>query len=298
MTVIRQGAEAEEVRQSAKYTFFVEGKDDNTIDPQVLTDLLHPMPIQIKAMGPSSYIRSVAEALHKHHPYYFFLIDRDHHDNDSVEKCWQQFPSENTCNLLIWRRKELENYFLLPEYLEKSQWLTYSKNKLKEKIRLLASERIFLDAANMVIVDCREKMKKNWVTSFKDSDRERFRTKEEALQQLLQKEDFAHKNKDVSNKLHQDFLVGCFEEAINNLFGGQSELIFGYGTWLEMVSGKSLLPTLISTCFRVKDLKGRTLQGNERLMVIVKELLKLPIKEQPDDFRELHRLISIQMRST
>lgn len=298
MTVIRQGVEAEEVRQSAKYTLFVEGKDESAIDPQVLTDLLEGMPIQIRAMGPSSHIRSVAEALHKHHPYYFFLVDRDFHENDSVEKCWQQFPSENTCNLLIWRRKELENYFLIPEYLVKSKWLRCSENDLKERIRLLARERIFLDAANMVIIDSREKMKKNWVDSFKDSDRQRFRTKEEALEQLLQKEDFPHKIRDVSEKLHRDFLVQCFEEVVNNLFGGQNDLIYGQGTWLEMVSGKSLLSTLISSkCFRVKDIKGKILQGNERLTAIVRELLKLPIEEQPNDFRELYKLISIEMRS-
>ncbi len=179
----------------------------------------------------------------------------------------------------------------------KSKWLRCSENDLKERIRLLARERIFLDAANMVIIDSREKMKKNWVDSFKDSDRQRFRTKEEALEQLLQREDFPHKIRDVSKKLHRDFLVQCFEEVVNNLFGGQNDLIYGQGTWLEMVSGKSLLSTLISACFRAKDIKGKILQGNERLTAIVRELLKLPIEEQPNDFRELYKLISIQMRS-
>ena len=295
MTSIRKGVEAEEVRQAAKYTLFVEGSNESAIDPQVLGTLLGDTPIQIKAMGPSSHIRSVAEALHKHHPYYFFLVDRDFHDDDVVERCWQQFPHENYCNLLIWRRKELENYFLIPEYLTQSQHLSCSSEELKAQIRRLAHERIFLDAANMVIVDCREKMKKNWVALF--SDATYFRTKEQALEQLLQKEEFAHKIKDVSRKLHQDALVQCFEQIIGSMFGQQSELTYGQGTWLQMVSGKRLLPTVINNCFRVRDTKGRTLQGNASLMAVVKKLLKLPIAEQPNDFQELHQLITKQVQS-
>ncbi len=295
MTTIKQGVEAEEVRQSAKYTLFVEGKDESAIDPEVLIALLSDSPIQIKAMGPSSHIRGVAEALHKHHPYYFFLVDRDYHDDSTVEKCWQLFPHEDTNNLLIWRKRELENYFLIPEYLEKSHWLCCSVDRLKECIRNLARERIFLDAANMVIVDCREKMKKNWIRLF--TNYEQFHTKEQALEQLLQKEEFTHKLSDVSEKLHHGSLAQCFDDIVSNLFGGQGELEFGRGTWLDMVSGKSLLHTVINKCFRVKDAKGNFLQGEQRLMEVVKELLKLSLESQPDDFQELYRLISKQVRS-
>lgn len=248
-------------------------------------------------MGPSSHIRSVAEALHKHHPYYFFLVDRDFHDDDAVEKYWQQFPGENTCNLLIWRRKELENYFLIPEYLVKSQSLHCSADKLREHIRNLARERIFLDAANMVIVDCREKMKKKWIEEFRNIKAMDFSTKESALEQLLKKEEFAHKVSDVSEKLHQDALVQCFEEIVSKLFGGENELTYGKGSWLELVSGKSLLPTIINRCFRVRA-RGRSLQGEERLMAVIKELLQLPLTEQPDDFKELHRLITRQVQQS
>jgi len=293
MTTIRQGVEADEVRQSAKYTLFVEGKDESVIDPEVLSTLLSNTPIQIKAMGPFSHILSVAEALHRHHPYYFFLVDRDYHDNSTVEKCWQLFPHEDTSNLLIWRKRELENYFLIPEYLERSQWLSCPVDELKEHIRNFAHERIFLDAANMVIVDCREKMKKNWITLF--TNYEYFQTKEQALKQLLQKEEFTHKLLHVSEKLHQDSLTQCFDDIVSNLFGGQSELEFGRGTWLDMVSGKILLHIVINKCFRVKDAKGRHLQGEQRLMEVVKELLKLSLENQPDDFQELYRLISKQV---
>lgn len=40
MTNIRLRVEAEEVRQAAKYTLFVEGSSDFTIDPQTLGILL------------------------------------------------------------------------------------------------------------------------------------------------------------------------------------------------------------------------------------------------------------------
>lgn len=109
MVEIRRGVDAEEVRQAARHTLFVEGSSDEAIDPQVLDKLLGDVTIQIKTLGPSSHIRSVAEALHKHHPYYYFLIDRDHHNDIEVERCWERFPDISTCNLLIWRRRELEN---------------------------------------------------------------------------------------------------------------------------------------------------------------------------------------------
>src|SRR5260370_2335149 len=110
MVEIKRGVAPEEFRRAAAHTLFVEGSSDETIDPEVLRLLLKDMPLRIKAMGPSSHIRSVAEALHRHHPDYYFLVDRDHHDLHTVEECWQNFPLTTTNNLLIWRRRELEKY--------------------------------------------------------------------------------------------------------------------------------------------------------------------------------------------
>lgn len=297
MASIKRGVDPEEFRQSAKHTLFVEGSGDEGIDPQVLTYLLQDITtIQIKPLGPSSHIRSAAEAFHKHHPFYYFLVDRDYHDNQIVEKYWMEFPHEDTCKLLIWRRRELENYFLIPEYLSKSSYLNSSPDNLKDIIRRNARARIFLDAANMVIVGCREEMKKNWIALFSSADV--FDTKEKALEQLLKREDFAKKKLDVRKKLDKRSLTERFNNIVTDLFGNQDDLNFSYGSWLKMVSGKSILPTVINQCFRVKDVDGNALQGQKRLMEVVKGLLRLPLEDQPEDFRELHKMLSEQVKQS
>ena len=67
----------EEVLSGGQHVLYVEGKDNNALDIKVLSELLDP-PLQIKALGPSFSVKSVAQALYPYHPTYYFLIDRDH----------------------------------------------------------------------------------------------------------------------------------------------------------------------------------------------------------------------------
>ncbi len=294
MVAIKRGAEPEGFRQGAEHTLFVEGGSDNAIDPDALRILLKGIPIQIKAMGPSSHIRSVAEALHRHHPRYYFLVDRDHHQPQIVEKCWQNFPSPDTCNLLIWRRKELENYFLIPAYLSKCSYIQVRKDELEQFILAEANKRIYLDAANMVIIGLREDLKKQWISIFSNS--QHFTSKDAALNQLLACAEFTQHVSHVSAKLHKDEIVHRFEVTLQHFFGDQQELTYSHGSWLEMISGKEILHPVINHCFRVKGDK-RLLQGEEARKEVIKDLLRLPLNEQPADFQELHSLISKQTAS-
>lgn len=41
-----------------------------------------------------------------------FVEGRDHHKHDFVEGCWKNFPDPDTDHLLVWRCREIENYFL------------------------------------------------------------------------------------------------------------------------------------------------------------------------------------------
>jgi len=120
MITVTANPRAEDVRQGAKHVLFVEGKDENALDPLVLREIVAP-PVEVKALGPSYHISAVAEALHRHHPSYYFLVDRDHYDDDFVEKCWTRFPDPDTSNLLVWRRRELENYCTAPDCLDKGK---------------------------------------------------------------------------------------------------------------------------------------------------------------------------------
>lgn len=112
------------IHRAAGHTLFVEGK----FDADVLNEFFkaHPLGdnlLHVEPFGPSFSIRAAAEALHRHHREYYFLIDRDHCDDAEVARSWENFPGPATKNILVWRRRELENYFLIPEYLLRSPHL-------------------------------------------------------------------------------------------------------------------------------------------------------------------------------
>lgn len=165
MIAVKKGIRAEEVRLGSQHVLFVEGRDTDAVDPKVLNEFFEDR-IRIETLGPSFSVRSVAEALFIHHPTYYFLIDRDHHDGDFIERCWKNFPDPGTHNLLVWRRREIENYFLEPAYLFQSQYCQVSQDELKRKVLQFANERLFLDVANLVITSIREELKKTWIKHF------------------------------------------------------------------------------------------------------------------------------------
>jgi len=73
----------------------------------------------------------------------------------------------------VWRRKELENYFLEPPLLIESVYCKkeFKENngqRLREKIISLAQERLYFDTANHVIVSLREDFRRQWIESFTD----------------------------------------------------------------------------------------------------------------------------------
>jgi hypothetical protein len=296
MVGIKRGVEPEEVRRDARHTLFVEGSN-SSIDPQALTFFLRQngINISIVSLGPSSHLRAVAQALCQHHHDYYFLIDRDDHDDKSVEDCWSNFPNGNTHNLLIWRRREIENYFLIPDYLARSQYLSCSLEELQQCIRETASKRAYLDVANLVILKLKKKLNKDWIELFDAEKITGFDGRDTTLAKLKDTYEAAKQTCDVFQQLHEYPIFDRFNETVEKFFGGQNKLEFGHGSWLEMIKGKHILRTVINKCFRVKDATGKSLQGDERCMEVVKSLLKLPLEDQPRDFKELHKLISTRV---
>jgi hypothetical protein len=102
----------------AEHTLFVEGSGSDPLDEDILKSYLQGIKrfsIEIKSLGGNSEIKSAASALHAHHKNYYFVIDRDYYNDNEVEKTWLNFPDETKNNLLIWRKRELENYFISPD---------------------------------------------------------------------------------------------------------------------------------------------------------------------------------------
>ena len=294
MITAKTGIRSEEVRFGSQHVLFVEGKDHNAIDPTVLNGLFSDE-LRIEPLGPSFSVKSVAQALHQHHPTYYFLIDRDHYGKDVVERCWCQFPDPGANNLLIWRRRELENYFLEPDYLIQSEYCEVDKKALGDKILNVARTRLFLDAANHVVISVREGLKQNWIDIFTNPDE--FITENDALNMLLKSDNFPRHCSNVQRTVSPTELERRFRKVVNEMTGGTKQINFDVGNWLEQIKGKMVLTQVInSECFRVRALNGNLLQGKEKLQAVVRDLLNKDTNVQPKDFKDLKKLIDTQIR--
>lgn len=275
-----------------EHVLYVEG-DAQSIDAEVLKELVGNI-LWIQPLGPASSIRSVAESLYPTHPKSYFLIDRDHHITDEkVDACWHNFPDPNTHNLLIWRRKELENYFLEPSFLIRSRFCRdqYTANDGKElqaMVVSLANGRLYLDAANYVIVSLREDFKRNWVENF--SEPMEFSDEQAALDRLIQAPEFKAFAEKVSKQTAEQEITARFQAFLVQMTGGRKSLEWGIGSWLNMISGKTIFHNLVSQCFQVTSVEGTILQGKPAINLVAKDLLKTG-ENLPGDLVELKRLI-------
>ena len=293
MISVKTGIRAEEVRLQSQHVLFVEGKDKNSVDPKVLSELFDRS-IKIETLGPSFSVRSVAEALFSYHPTYYFLIDRDHHDNDFINRCWGNFPDPTTHNLLVWRRREIENYFLEPEYLFQSKYCRVSQDELERKVLQCSNERLFLDAANHVVTSIREELKRNWIQKF--SNPAEFSSRETALQRLKNANEFDQHRTNVDQKVSADEVEHRYHEYLRIMTGGQDQLAFGVGDWLHMVQGKKVLAQVINSgCFQVQATDGTSVTGREKINEVVKDLLQKDPSIQPADFVALKQLIDTRI---
>ena len=291
MIAVKLRNRPEEVRLGGQHVLFVEGRDENSLDPKVLKNLL-PDELRIQPLGPSFSVQSVAQALHKHHPTYYFLIDRDHHDDEFVDRCWKNFPDPTADNLLVWRRREIENYFLDASYLCCSEFCRTSESELSESIVQYARERVYLDVANEVIVSLREELKRNWVNLFRDV--RSFSTKKSALAKLREANEFDRHHTKVSRLLSFDEIEDRFLRFLEIMTGGQRKVATGEGKWLHRIRGKKVLNQVVhSSHFRVRDLTG-----TDKLNVIIRGLLDENIDHIPRDFITLRDLMQTMVKTT
>lgn len=296
MISAKPGIRPEEVRLRVEHTLYVEGSDSNSVDPKAL-DVLFGGKLRIRPLGAAYSIKSVAQALYQHHPNYYFLIDRDHYDDDFVESCWEGFPNPETQNLLVWRRREIENYFLDPEYLAISNFCSQPEDHLRNKILQFANQRVFLDAANHVIISIREELKNSWIEKFSDiSD---FSTADRALLKLKEVKEFDKHSADVCHKVSFPEIERHFIDVLREMTGGQDEITFGAGKWIHLIQGKKVLNQIIhSELFRVGKSGGGTLLGREKMNAIVKDLLQKDSANMPPDFIALKGLIESRISAS
>lgn len=279
-------------RQTANHVLFVEGHADDSFDPTVLNEFFQKQrlwKLRIKPLGPCFNVRAAAEALHPHHPTYYFIIDRDHHDDAHVEQHWRDFPNPTRCNLLVWRRKELESYFLEPAYLSQSTYCNTTRDKLLDQLVKETQRRIWLEITNHVIVSIREESKETWITTFDQVTN--FGSREAALKMLVERREFPKKRRSVARLLDANEIQTRFNDAQQLFLDGDS-LMAGRGRWMERMSGKEILNALTtSKHFKVTDANGKEIRGKEKTELVVKDLLGLPLMQQPRDIQDLHKLL-------
>lgn len=292
---VKTGVSSDAVNLRATHTLFVEG-EVGSIDPHAVRRLLLDTGIGVKPLGKSYHIKSAAQAMHGEHPNYYFLIDRDHHDETTVENSWKNFPNPSTYNLLIWRKRELENYFLDPDYLSRSRFLKHKPAELKARLLKLSRARVFFDIANQTITEIREFQKSSWIAEF--TDPKGFPTSEKAMEQLKNCVQLPKRASDIKEQVQFKSVKTVFGKLQAEFLDGSSKPEFGKGKWLDKMRGKPILKALVSECFEVKDHEGRLLTGSEALTLVAEELLQQDSALQPVDFQELYKLISARVKNS
>lgn len=282
------------IRQGAQHTLFVEGIEAG-LDVTVLSELLTPK-LRVVALGPSYSIRSVATALHAHHPEYWFLIDRDDWDDDTVERSWQTFPDPSKDNLLIWRRKELESYFLEPEWVTTSAYLKpkTTRTELERWLASEASKNLYLNADNRVLVSTRNCVK-GASASLLSADDVHGLSREQIAEKLVASPLVANLLGAVEVRTSAAALRAAFEAEIATLSGDTIPLVWGVGRWRELLPAKALFRAMVNRWFVVPDMsQGRRarLTGRDAERAVAIELLRHHQDSMPTDLAELRTILS------
>lgn len=287
---VSTGVSPQSVGQAAQRILYVEGTP-NGLDPTVLSELVGELGWRVEALGPSHDLRAVARALHQTHPSYYFIIDRDHYSQQEVDQSWADFPNPDKHNLLIWRRRELENYFLDAEFLAQSSYLRqgWDQASLAERIRALVQTRIYMDCANLIIAALREEQKANWVKAFDNPAG--LATAEAARTALLSRPEWQQRGQDVTNTTAPPKLAERFDQLVVEALGGAPSAEQGRGRWLDLVAGKEVFHAVANEAFLVKDANtGRQIQGAPARKLLARQLLKAN-GVLPGDFVQVRNLL-------
>lgn len=290
------GARAQSARQRADHVLFVEGAGKAPFDREVLRVLLDENGLEhvgVEALGAFRHVTRVAEALHEYHPNYYFLADRDDRTDEQVEKTWRAFPDPTQHNLLIWRRREFESYFIDPDYLRRTKWLKQGA-QVEHHLLEETARRVFWDAADLTIIAARETLRENWITLFPAP--QGLETRDDALRQLLGRGEFRSFRGRAGRLTSARWLDDRYTVTVDRFLDGAAAPGMDRGTWLHEMSAKEILPTLVGSCCTVKNAVDRRVQGAKAVYEVARSLVALPLDQQPEDFRDLLALLAAATR--
>jgi hypothetical protein len=123
-------------------------------------------------------------------------------------------------------------------------------------------------------------------------DRDEFKNQDEGLLKLGDLSTVINDIKtSVTTNLERDAIKQLYLGFIEELSGVTIPLQYGSGAWLARMSGKQIFRAIANQCFLVPDLEGNIVTGKEQNKAIARELVKLPLQQQPEDFQQLVSLL-------
>jgi hypothetical protein len=279
MISVKTNIEPREVALTAtRSTLFVEGGGEKSFDVSAMKTLFDGE-ISVEPLGPADGVRFAAEAFKQSHPEYFFLIDRDTLDDKTVKKYWKDFDLPKGNNLLILKKREIENYFLSPAFLCISQFRNtkISEKNITNKIICFAKKRLYADALNFVIISCREELQR---TEIRIESVNNIETEQDALKTIEKIKSFHTYNNKVKNLSKK--MTTMFSDRLKLLCGDSKSLQFEKGQWQDQMEGKEILHNILSQgFFRVETNDKKILEGTEKFNAIIKDLLKPENQNHP-----------------
>ncbi len=294
---VQTGVSASSVLRGANHVVFVEGSDDDAFDPTVIRELLKAnglKSMEVRPIGPCDNVFQAAKAMVWKHPTYYFIADRDGLDSGYVEIGWSNFPKPDTYNLLHWRKRELENYFIDPAYLCRSEWLVKSEDETRAAVLAEAQRRLYIEASNLVLLQIRAGILVPPATWFKQV--EKFTNRADALNELQNAAGLHERGTEIAGLLDPPNRELLLDAVLADLTGGKALLEYGTGTWLDRLSGKQIFRSIAGKLFQVRDLSGALIQGADQNNDVAKGMLKLPLNEQPSDFQQLVSLLTSKVQ--
>lgn len=287
-----------DVLQDAKYVLFVEGDlGIDNFDREVLNALLDGM-VEVKTLGASIEMEKAAKVLFDQHKSYFFVIDRDHRAERYVEGTWANFPDPSKHNLLIWRRKELESYFLEPQLLLQSEYIKpgTTADEIAAWITQQAQERLCCDVANLVMSELLHEVKGVKHSRFKPNQLPAS-TSLEGLQAAIQGAPFFSAVRELVDDARLSArLPVLLRERWDDLTGGADALRWGVGTWRDRMSLKPVLSTTLDKFTVVHNTRGELVPGKRANVQVCKALVRQSLEMAPhllpDDLTVLRDMVS------
>ena len=290
----RTHIESSDINFATDNVLFVEGTQES-LDVIVLTALLNGI-VKVSPIGNSSTLKQSAKAFANSNPNYYFIVDRDYSTVAQVDENWRNFENDASENFLMWRKKEIENYFLDPSFLRRSQYYNGENddNQLKQKIVCESKKYLFLTAANLSIVEIRQEFH-DWVSVYDNSALNDFNEYNIGLTNLLNNLDFSSFSEKVATTFDTQKLQikALYEKYVRELTGltdsnGNYLLSWGHGTWLDRISGKEVLQSVLQTnIFRIPN----GTQQSEKTNAIIQDLIISERTQLPEDFIKLKELL-------